>query len=63
MRAAKARALLRGRDYVTPDDIRQLAHPVLAHRVLLSPEAELNGVRPEELIQHALEHVRYGSST
>jgi MoxR-like ATPase len=61
MRASRARALLRGRDYVTPDDIRLLAMGVLAHRVLLSPEAELNGYRPQKVIQDALENVRYGT--
>jgi MoxR-like ATPase len=60
LRATKARALLRGRDYVTPDDIRALARGVLAHRVLLSPEAELNGYLPERVIQDALDAVRYG---
>ena len=62
MRAAKARALLRGRDYVLPDDIRHLAAPVLAHRILLTPEAELSGYRSEDVVRQALETVRYGES-
>lgn len=61
MRAAKARALIRGRDYVLPDDIRNLAVPVLAHRVVLVPEAELNGYQSEDLVRQALENVRYGA--
>ena len=42
--AAKALALLRGRDFVTPDDVKTMALPVLRHRILLLPEAELEGV-------------------
>lgn len=42
MRSAQACALLAGRDYVAPDDVRKMACPVLAHRVVLSPEARLN---------------------
>jgi MoxR-like ATPase len=43
VRAARARALLKGRDYATADDIQALAIPVLAHRLVLEPEAELDG--------------------
>lgn len=42
--ASKAMALLRGRDFVTPDDIKRMAMPVLRHRLLLLPEAELESV-------------------
>lgn len=62
MRAAKARALLRGRDYVLPDDIRALASRVLAHRILLRPEAELNGAQSREVVVRAIENVPYGST-
>jgi MoxR-like ATPase len=41
--AARAEALLAGRDYVTPDDVKELALPVLRHRILLTPEAEIEG--------------------
>jgi len=57
--AAKARALIRGRAFVLPDDIKLLAPVVLAHRILLAPEAELEGVRPSEIVQESLEKVRY----
>ncbi|PID39429.1 MAG: magnesium chelatase [Deltaproteobacteria bacterium] len=57
--AAKARALVHGRGFVLPDDVKALAHPVLAHRILLAPEAELEGVRPAEVISEALDKVRY----
>jgi MoxR-like ATPase len=59
LRASKARALIHGRGYVLPDDIKALAAHVLAHRILLAPEAELEGVRPEEVVGEALGKVRY----
>jgi MoxR-like ATPase len=59
LHGSKARALVRGRSYVLPDDIKALAAPVLSHRILLAPEAELEGIRPEEVVAEALEKVRY----
>jgi MoxR-like ATPase len=59
LQAAKARSLLRGRSYVLPDDIKALAVSVLSHRILLAPEAELEGAQPEEVVNDALEKVRY----
>jgi MoxR-like ATPase len=49
-RAAQARAVIAGRDYVTPDDVKAVAVPVLAHRLLLSPSARLKGITPKSLI-------------
>ncbi|MBA2589489.1 MAG: magnesium chelatase, partial [Alphaproteobacteria bacterium] len=49
--AARARAALDGRDYVIPDDVKALALPVLRHRVLLSPAAEIDGQRIEDVIE------------
>jgi MoxR-like ATPase len=49
--AARARAALDGRDYVIPDDVKALALPVLRHRVILSPAAEIEGRRADEVIQ------------
>nr|MEA2799894.1 MoxR-like ATPase [Phenylobacterium sp.] len=49
--AARARAALDGRDYVIPDDVKGLALPVLRHRVILSPAAEIEGRRSDEVIQ------------
>jgi MoxR-like ATPase len=43
-RVARARAAAQGRDYVTPDDVKALAQPVLAHRLALSPDAQLQGI-------------------
>jgi len=56
-RAARALALLKGKDYVTPDEIRQLAVPVLAHRVVLTPESELRGQTGASVIDAALASV------
>jgi MoxR-like ATPase len=47
---AKARALLQGRPYVSPDDIRAVATPVLRHRLVLNFNAEADGLRPDDLI-------------
>jgi MoxR-like ATPase len=52
--AAKAHAFLRGRGYVRPDDIKELAHDVLRHRLLLSYEAEAEGVTTEQIIDTLL---------
>jgi len=49
--AARSRAALDGRDYVIPDDVKVLALPVLRHRVILSPAAEIDGRRPDQIIQ------------
>ena len=50
VRAARAAALLEGRDFVTPDDIKRCALPALRHRVLLAPDAQLEGRAVDELI-------------
>ena len=55
LRVAKARALADGRDYVLPDDVKAVAVPVLAHRVILSPEARSAGLTPGEIVQEAVE--------
>jgi MoxR-like ATPase len=54
LRAARAWAALAGRDFVTPDDIRAVALPVLEHRLLLRPESELEGVRAGEVLDRIL---------
>lgn len=54
LRAAKARALLAGRDYVLPQDIQYLAPYVLAHRIILSESAQLAEEQPENLIRQLL---------
>ncbi len=57
--AAKARALLGGRDFVLPDDVKYLAPYVLAHRVMMSPDAELEGLGTESIVKEALDRVPY----
>jgi MoxR-like ATPase len=56
MRVAKARALSEDRDYVTPDDVKAVAAPVLSHRLILAPEARSAGLGPAELVSDALAH-------
>jgi len=51
---SKVLAALNGRDYVLPDDIKRLALPVLRHRILLKPEAELEALTPDMVIQRLL---------
>jgi MoxR-like ATPase len=57
-RAARACALLQGRDHVIPEDVRHLAHRVLRHRVLLTYEATADDVRVETIIDAVLRAVR-----
>jgi MoxR-like ATPase len=53
----RARALLQGRDFVLPDDVKALALPALAHRIVVKPEPWIRGVRGEDVIRTALEKV------
>ena len=57
MHAGQALAALRGRDYVLPDDIKYVAVPVLAHRLVISEEERLQGTRTEEVLREILERV------
>ena len=57
LRAARAWAWLTGRDFVTPDDVKALAHASLVHRLGLRPEAELEGVDVAEVLASALNSV------
>ena len=57
LRSAKAMALLDGRDFVTPDDVKRVAPAVLAHRLVLTAEAEMEGYTPEKIVQRILEQV------
>jgi MoxR-like ATPase len=56
-RCSRAQAWLAGRDYVLPEDVHSIAHEVLRHRVLLSYEAEAEGVRPDQVIDRLLDLV------
>ena len=56
-RGAQALAALRGRDFVKPDDVKELAVPVLAHRLILAPEARLRGRSPAEVVKQIVARV------
>lgn len=56
--AAKGRALINGRSYAIPDDVKALAIPVLRHRIVLKPEAGLEGVSVEDIIKSVLRSVK-----
>ena len=57
VRCARARAFMQGRDFITPDDVKQVALPVLRHRIILSPEMELEGMDSDRVIIALLERV------
>src|SRR5690349_23952887 len=57
LHASKALALLRGRDYVLPDDVRNLAPLVISHRILMTPDAELEGATGAAVVAEALDKV------
>jgi MoxR-like ATPase len=56
LRVAKARALAGGREFVEPDDVKAIAEPVLAHRLMLAAEARSSGLTAAQLVRDALEH-------
>jgi MoxR-like ATPase len=62
LRASKALALIRGRDFVLPDDVRALASLVVSHRIIMTPEAELEGMDGQAVVKDALERVAYKSA-
>ena len=62
LRAAKAHALLVGRSYATPDDVRIMAVPVLAHRIVLLPEFEAERGARAGVVEEALARVGYRRS-
>jgi MoxR-like ATPase len=58
VRAAKAHALISGRGYVTPHDVKSLAPDVLRHRIVASYEADAEGLTPDDLLKRILDHLR-----
>jgi len=56
-RIAKVLALMDNRDYVVPDDVKEIAIPTLSHRIALSEEAEIEGKKPEDIVSEALGRV------
>ena len=59
--AGKANAFMNNRDYVTPDDIKEVANDVLNHRIILNIEAEVDGITSTEIIKQILEKVEVNS--
>lgn len=57
LKASKANAVLKGRDFVTPEDIVEMAAPVLRHRLILTPEKEMEGLTTDDLIENILKSV------
>lgn len=57
MDAAKALAAINGRDFITPEDIKLVASPVLAHRVILTPEREMEGLTAEKVVEQLIESI------
>jgi MoxR-like ATPase len=57
MKVSKAIAAMNGRDYVTPDDIQYVAYPVLNHRIILTPEREMEGYDTRDVIQQIVQKI------
>jgi MoxR-like ATPase len=57
LRAGRANAVLEGRDFVTPDDIKQVARPVLRHRLKLTADLEIEGYRPDDVLKDILQNL------
>jgi len=56
--ASKALALIEGRDFVTPDDVKKMVCPVLRHRIILKPEAEIEGIAPDDALTAIVNQVK-----
>jgi MoxR-like ATPase len=56
-RLAQARAILQGRDYVLPDDVKRLVYPALAHRILLNAQARVKGVTTQQVVQDCIDRI------
>jgi MoxR-like ATPase len=57
MKLSRCKAALDGRDYVTPDDVKAVAVPALAHRLMLRPELWVQRISPDDVVRQALETV------
>ncbi|MEO6168923.1 MAG: MoxR family ATPase [Chitinophagales bacterium] len=57
LRSSKALAAIRGRDFVTPDDIQFVSYPVLNHRIILTPEREMEGMEVEDVIKEIIQKI------
>nr|WP_116219286.1 MoxR family ATPase [Allomuricauda sp.] len=57
MDASKALAAINGRDFITPDDIKKVAGPVLGHRIMLTPEREMEGLTSEQVVKQIVDSI------
>jgi len=57
LKSAKAHAAMMGRDFVTPEDIIEMAVPVMRHRIILTPEKEMEGLSADELINDIISKI------
>lgn len=57
VQAAKAIAAIRGRDFITPDDVVYVAAPVLRHRIMLTPDKEMEGVSPDDIVLQMIQKI------
>jgi MoxR-like ATPase len=57
MTASKAMAAMRGRDFVTPEDIQEVVFPVLNHRIMLTPEKEMEGLSAKDIIEQIIKNI------
>ena len=54
LKASKANAAIKGRDFVKPEDVLEMAAPVMRHRIILTPEKEMEGITPDELVKNII---------
>jgi len=57
LKTSKALSAIAGRDFVTPEDIQRVAYPVLNHRIILTPEREMEGLSPEDIIKGIIQNL------
>jgi MoxR-like ATPase len=57
LESVRSQAVLRGREFVTPDDVKRICHPVLAHRLVLTPDAKVNDVSKADVVEDVLAEV------
>ena len=57
LKLSRCRAVLEGRDFVTPEDVKAVAGPALSHRLMLRPELWVQRIRPEDVVREVLETV------
>lgn len=57
LRSSKANAAIKGRDFVTPEDIIEMTGPVMRHRIILTPEKEMEGITADELIENIIRNI------